>query len=52
MWQQTSTADMLDLAVDHIRGLQSELQVCKTVDIRDPIVSVRLSETNELAMLF
>lgn len=43
---------MLDLAVDHIRGLQSELQVCKTVDIRDPIVNVRLSETNELAMLF
>jgi hypothetical protein len=25
--QQTSTADMLDLAVDHIRGLQNELQV-------------------------
>lgn len=27
MRQQTSTADMLDLAVDHIRGLQNELQV-------------------------
>ncbi|KAF8703524.1 hypothetical protein HU200_032335 [Digitaria exilis] len=26
MDKQTSTADMLDLAVDHIRGLQSELQ--------------------------
>ena len=26
--QQTSTADMLDLAVEHIKGLQSELQVC------------------------
>jgi hypothetical protein len=25
--QQTSTADMLDLAVEHIKGLQSELQV-------------------------
>ncbi|CAN6276107.1 unnamed protein product [Urochloa humidicola] len=29
MDKQTSTADMLDLAVDHIRGLQSELQVLK-----------------------
>lgn len=27
MWQQTSTSDMLDLAVDHIKGLQSQLQV-------------------------
>lgn len=27
MDKQTSTADMLDLAVDHIRGLQNELQV-------------------------
>ncbi|XP_066350408.1 transcription factor bHLH81-like isoform X2 [Miscanthus floridulus] len=29
MDKQTSTADMLDLAVDHIRGLQSELQALK-----------------------
>ncbi|KAJ1271620.1 hypothetical protein BS78_06G141400 [Paspalum vaginatum] len=29
MDKQTSTADMLDLAVDHIRGLQSELQSLK-----------------------
>ncbi|CAN6228627.1 unnamed protein product [Urochloa humidicola] len=29
MDKQTSTADMLDLAVDHIRGLQSELQAMK-----------------------
>jgi hypothetical protein len=29
MDKQTSTADMLDLAVEHIRGLQSELQVLK-----------------------
>ncbi|KAG2572369.1 transcription factor bHLH128-like [Panicum virgatum] len=29
MDKQTSTADMLDLAVDHIRGLQSELQGLK-----------------------
>ena len=35
IWQQTSTADMLDLAVDHIRGLQSELQVCT---VRDPLI--------------
>ncbi|TVU29372.1 hypothetical protein EJB05_20936, partial [Eragrostis curvula] len=27
MDKQTSTADMLDLAVEHIKGLQSELQV-------------------------
>lgn len=29
MDKQTSTADMLDLAVDHIRGLQNELQALK-----------------------
>lgn len=29
MDKQTSTADMLDLAVEHIRGLQSELQALK-----------------------
>nr|CAB3447162.1 unnamed protein product [Digitaria exilis] len=29
MDKQTSTADMLDLAVEHIKGLQSELQVLK-----------------------
>uniref|UniRef100_A0A0A9HMW4 BHLH domain-containing protein n=1 Tax=Arundo donax TaxID=35708 RepID=A0A0A9HMW4_ARUDO len=29
MDKQTSTADMLDLAVEHIKGLQSELQTLK-----------------------
>jgi len=29
MDKQTSTADMLDLAVEHIKGLQSELQALK-----------------------
>ncbi|EEE57326.1 hypothetical protein OsJ_07428 [Oryza sativa Japonica Group] len=29
MDKQTSTADMLDLAVEHIKGLQSQLQALK-----------------------
>jgi hypothetical protein len=27
IWQQTSTADMLDLAVDYIKDLQEQVQV-------------------------
>ena len=29
MDKQTSTSDMLDLAVEHIKGLQSQLQAMK-----------------------
>ena len=32
--QQTSYADMLDLAVQHIKGLQNQVQVCKSTLLR------------------
>ena len=51
MWQQTSTADMLDLAVDHIRGLQGELQVC-TAHVRDPLVHTLRKRTCQSSCYF
>ena len=51
MWQQTSTADMLDLAVDHIRGLQGELQVC-TAHVRDPLVHTVRKRTCQSSCYF
>lgn len=32
LMQQTNTADMLDLAVDYIKGLQKQYKVCKSND--------------------
>ena len=43
MPQQTSTADMLDLAVEHIKGLQSEQQVIYYIRVH-----VSLQETGSL----
>ena len=42
---------MLDLAVDHIRGLQGELQVC-TAHVRDPLVHTVRKRTCQSSCYF